>query len=211
MNFVPSRVASKKLNIHPHTLRSWHQQGRIEVQISPGGQRRYNITPFLQTSKPIIQKQNYCYCRVSSAKQRDNLINQIEYMQRLFPNHTIVKDVASGINFDRKGLNEILDASFAGRVGQVVVAYRDRLTRFGFDFLKKLIESKGGEVVVLNNVDYSKEEELVEDILSIITVFTARIHGLRKYKTKIEKDKTMFNIKPKKDATDMVWNCSVCI
>jgi predicted site-specific integrase-resolvase len=209
MNFVPSRVASKTLDIHPHTLRAWHKQGKIDVKITPGGQRRYNIAPFIKPN--IKQKTNYCYCRVSSLKQLINLNNQKEYMRKLFPNHIIIEDVASGINFDRKGLHTILDESSKGTVGQVVVAYRDRLTRFGFDFIKQLIEKGGGEVVVLNNIDYSKEEELVEDLLSIITVFTARVHGLRRYKDEIEKDQIKINRGTTKDNAGLVWNSQICL
>jgi len=135
----------------------------------------------------------------------------VKYMHTLFPNHIIIEDVGSGINFNRKGLQKILELANEGTLGQVVVAYRDRLTRFGFSLIEQIITKSGGKLLVLNNRDYSKEEEMVEDILSIITVFTARINGLRKYKTQIEKDKTLLDNIPEGDNEELVWDSEICI
>lgn len=192
MEYVPSRIACQKLGVHAQTLRKWDRLGKIETIRTESGQRRYNITPILveRNQRELI---NICYCRVSSAGQKNNLETQVEYMKKLFPNHTIIQDVGSGLNFERKGLKKILDYANQKVIGQVVVAYKDRLARFGFSLIEQIVVNSGGEVVVLNNRDFSKEEELVEDILSIITVFTARVSGLRSYKDKIEKDKTLLN------------------
>lgn len=210
MNYVPSRIACQKLGVHAQTLRKWDNKGKIETIRTESGQRRYNITPILikQNKQETI---NLCYCRVSSAGQKDNLENQVNYMKKLFPNHVIIQDIGSGLNFERKGLKKILDYANQKVIGQVVVAYKDRLARFGFSLIKQIVENSGGQVMVLNNRDFSKEEELVEDILSIITVFTARVSGLRSYRDKIEKDKTLLNNPTTTDNKKVDGGCEISI
>ncbi|CAN2040547.1 putative resolvase [Candidatus Magnetomoraceae bacterium gMMP-15] len=93
-----------------------------------------------------------------------------------------------GLNFKRKGLITLLDRCYNGVVGTVVVAHRDRLARFGFDIFKHAIESNGGKLMVLDKISCSPEEELTQDLLSILHVFSCRMHGLRSYRKKIKKD-----------------------
>ena len=105
----------------------------------------------------------------------------------------IIKDIGSGLNFKRKGLQKIIDYAIKGEVCEVVVAYKDRLARFGYDLVEHLIEEySNGKIVVLNNKDMSPEEELTKDLVAIINVFSSRLNGLRKYKNDIK------NIKPNK-------------
>ena len=134
------------------------------------------------------KKQNFIYTRVSSKKQVDDLSRQLEYIKNKRPEYASyisLSDVASGINFTRKGLSTLLDASLQGTLGEVVIAHRDRLCRFGFDLIKLIIEKKGGKNTVLDDEkNKSTEQELSEDLLSIVHIYSCRQMGKRSYKNK---------------------------
>jgi len=187
MNYVSTKEAAKKLGIHPNTLRRWANEGKIEHIRTLSKQRRYDVDGYLGTQRTA---QTICYCRVSSYKQKDDLQRQIDYMHKRFPECEIVKDVGSGINFKRKGLLSILQRANEGTKLKVISAHKDRLCRFGFDLIKWIIENSGGQIVVLNQTDLSPEAELTQDLLTILHVFSCRMHGLRSYKNKIAKDFT---------------------
>lgn len=179
---LPSRKAAIKLGIHPNTLRSWEASGKIKAIRTASNQRLYDISSVLGEENSI--KKRICYCRVSSYKQKDDLQRQVDYLTNKYPNHEVITDIGSGLNFKRKGLQTILECAMRGTIEEVVVAYRDRLCRFGFELVQWIIEKNKGKLVVLDEVQMSKEEEFAEDILSIIHVFSCRINGQRKYKTK---------------------------
>lgn len=175
------------LGIHPNTIRRWADEGKIETIRTTAGQRRYDVDKYL--GKPL-KVETVCYCRVSSYKQKDDLDRQVEFMREKFPEARIVKDIGSGLNFKRKGLISILDAAINGTVLRVLVAHRDRLGRFGTDLIKHIITKNGGELVVLSEDNLSPEQELTQDLLTILHVFSCRMHGLRSYKYRIAKDFT---------------------
>jgi putative resolvase len=184
MEFVPSRVAAKVLGVHPNTLRLWADQGKIEIIKTASGQRRYNVNSYIGTSS---RHRTICYCRVSSYKQKDDLQRQVEFMRTRHPGADIVTDVGSGINFRRKGLRAILESAIDGDKLTVVVAHKDRLCRFGFELIEWIIKRSGGELMVLQHNELSPESELTKDLLTILHVFSCRMHGLRSYKDKISK------------------------
>ncbi len=189
-NFVSPRKAAQILDIHPNTLRAWEKNNLIEVIKSSSGYRKYNIEKFIKdrSNQDINKRINICYCRVSGIGQKEDLNRQANFLKEQFPEHTLIKDVGSGLNYKRKGLKTILDYAIKGVIGQVVVAYKDRLCRFGFELIKYIIEESGGEVLVLNCIKSSPEEEMVRDLTSIIHIFSCRLYGIRKYKTKIKED-----------------------
>jgi excisionase family DNA binding protein len=184
MKYYTSREASKLLDVHPNTLRRWADNGEIEAIRTVSGQRRYCIDKYLQvtSSDKVI-----CYCRVSSSKQRDDLARQVDYMRANYPDAEIIRDVGSGLNFKRRGLKTILERAMSGERLTLVVAYRDRLARFGYELIKQVIEKSSGKLVVLNEIALSPTEELTRDLLSIIQVFSCRLHGLRNYQKQIVK------------------------
>lgn len=208
MKYVTSRVAASILGVHPNSLRSWEKQRKIRVTRTPGGKRLYDIESFTGAIAPT---QSVCYCRVSSQKQRDDLERQVAYMRERFPEHDIITDIASGLNFKRKGLRSLLERVLRREVKTVVVAHKDRLARFGFDLLQWLVESHGGTVVVLNDVSSSPTDELTQDLLAVLTVFSCRMHGLRKYRQAIEKDSDVSNCGTTADTQAMDGNGSVCL
>jgi putative resolvase len=180
--YIPSRKAAQQLGCHPNTLRKWADEGKIPYIKTESGQRRYNVEAFI--GKQTIPM-TVCYCRVSSPKQRDDLERQIEFMREKHPQAEIIKDIGSGLNFKRTGLLSLLERAMQGDSLQLVVAHRDRLARFGLDLIKYIIEKNGGELVVLDQTTYSPEEELSQDLLNILHVFSCRMHGLRNYKKQV--------------------------
>ena len=188
MQYPPSRQAAKILGLHPHTLRRYADAGIIPSIRTQSGQRRYDVQSYLGKSK---NSTTICYCRVSSAKQRDGLARQVAFMRERYPNAEIVSDTGGGLNFRRKGLVALLERLQRGDKLRIVVAHRDRLARFGTGLIEQMLEQNGGQLVVLNQRDLSPPEELTQDLLAILTVFSARANGLRRHRKKIQEDKNL--------------------
>lgn len=188
--FIPSRKAVKYLGVCANTLRKWADDGKIKYIRNPAGQRLYDVSSIEQSSETC---KSYCYCRVSSHKQKDDLERQKEFMRKHYPNYEIISDIGSGINFKRKQFLWLLEQTSIGNVKEVVVAHRDRLCRFGFELVEWFFSKYNVKLVVLDDSKSSPQTELVTDLLSIITVFSCRIHGLRKYTKTIKEDKILPN------------------
>jgi len=185
MGYIPLREAVKRLGLHKNTLRKYADNGSIPSIRNPAGQRLFDVEAYLGAS---VGNAIICYCRVSSSKQRDDLSRQVAYMQSLYPQAEIIKDIGSGLNFKRKGLCSLLDRLLKGDKLTIVVAGKDRLCRFGFELIQYLVEQNGGSIVVLDQTVYCPQSELTQDLLSIVHVFSCRMHGLRKYGKKIKED-----------------------
>jgi len=210
--YVSGKKAVKLLGVHLRTLYNWDKQGKIETVRTPGNKRLYNVNKFLKDMK---KKTNKCedndadsdsdsdssdeeekklrivYARVSSQGQKEDLEKQIKHIKKNYPGHTLIKDIGSGLNMNRVGLRKIIKLAIEGKIDQVVVAYKDRLTRFGFELIEDLIKTySNGKIVVLHKTKAKEpEEELVTDMLQIMNVYVAKLNGLRKYKKKLEEQK----------------------
>ncbi len=179
MGYLPSRKAVEKLGLSANTLRKYADTNKIPTIRNEAGQRLYDVDAYLRT---VVASSVICYCRVSSHKQRDDLQRQIERLTKTYPQAEVIKDIGSGLNFRRKGLQTLLERLLRGDKLKVVVAHRDRLARFGIDVLQFLIEQNGGELVVLDQyVESSKEAELTADLLAILHHFSCRMHGQRSH------------------------------
>ena len=185
MAYIPLRKAVEFLGLHPNTLRRYADEGKIKSIKNPAGQRLYDVESYIRGSTGTT---TVCYCRVSSPKQRDDLDRQIAYMQSLYPEAEIIKDIGSGLNFKRKGLRSLLDRLLQGDKFILVVACRDRLARFGFELVQYMVEQNGGQILVLDKTVHCPQSELTQDLLSILHLFSCRMHGLRKYSKKIKED-----------------------
>jgi putative resolvase len=184
MNYLTSKKASKILNVSVSTLRTWANNGTIETFRTVGNHRRYDIRNLLKLKTNVQDNRlNICYVRVSTINQKEDLIRQEQYMKYLYPSYIIIKDIGSGINFNRKGLRLIIKYAISGMINNLIVAYKDRLTRFGFDLIEDLIkEYSNGRVTILNNkFNRDKTDEIVGDVLQILNVYNAKINGMRKY------------------------------
>jgi predicted site-specific integrase-resolvase len=204
--FITIGNASMLSGLDIQTIRKMADTSQIESYRTPSGQRRINrnslqklcYNDISNESEQISQKQNFLYTRVSTKKQMDDLFRQVEYVSKPeYSDYIVIQDIGSGINFKRKGLQTILDACIQRTIGEVVVAHRDRLSRFGFDLIELFIQKAGGKLTVLaNEKNSSSENELAEDLLSIIHIFNCRQMGKRSYKSrKVQdgKDKDLSN------------------
>jgi excisionase family DNA binding protein len=186
-HYTPKELSSL-LGVTTQTLKEWENKGKIEATKTPGGHRRYLhtiINPQTIEDGEGTNKTNrrFIYARVSSYKQKEDLQRQVAMLQTKYPEFEVVQDIASGINFKRRGLVTILDQVFAGNVSTIVVAHKDRLTRFGFELFQYVFKKFKVSLEVVSDDDVKEPiTELAKDLLSIVTVFTARYHGSRKYK-----------------------------
>ncbi len=184
--YLTRKAASDVLKIHYNTLYKMAENKEIDSAVI-GKQRMYDVKKYL-SEKGINQtnanKKRICYCRVSSPKQKEDLKRQVDYMKKEYPYHEIITDVASGLNYEREGLKKLLAYAMEGELEEVVIAYKDRLTRFGYEMIEWIIKEKSnGKIKVLNNnEEMTPTEEISKDIVAIMNVYTAKINGLRKYK-----------------------------
>lgn len=201
-----SRVKTAKyFGVSRDTLLRWEEQGLIDcIRTKEGitGHKRYDISsfkggnPLSTTGRPIQnhttitrQERGVCYCRVSTRNQTDDLARQVKLMEEQYPTFKIIKDFGSGINFKRKGLLCLLQGAIEGDFQTIVVAHRDRLTRFGFELFQWIFDYYKVRLVVLEQDTGSKESELCKDLLSIIHVFSCRANGSRRYKPRQKENK----------------------
>lgn len=180
------------------TLKKWAADGKINIIQTPGGKRLYltkDIIELFQGKEEIEKRKiGVIYGRVSSQKQTEDLERQVNYLKELYPDYEIIKDVASGLNFERKGLKKLLEMCSEGCVSTVVVTNKDRLARYGTELILWIFQKFNVEIIFQNSdSQIEAKEELSDDIISIITVFTARYYGNRsaenKRRRKIEKTK----------------------
>ena len=182
--------ACKRFGIRADTLRRWADNGHVPSFRSPNKVRMFHLADlekFFNVNRTTSSKEKVVYARVSSYKQRDDLERQVDLLKHNYPSHTVIQDIGTGINFKRKGLQTLLERCLLREIEEVVVAHKDRLCRFGFDLIKHIVEAAGGRIIVLDEeVHKSTEQELAEDLLSIIHVFNCRQMGKRRYNKKSE-------------------------
>ena len=129
------------------------------------------------------RKVNVCYCRVSTHGQSDDLERQVEFMKTRYPDFEIITDIASGINFERKGLQKIIDYAICGRLEKLAICYKDRLCRIGYPLIEHiLVKYSNTDIIVEAEKPETVNEEIANDLMQIITVYTAKINGMRSYK-----------------------------
>ena len=200
MEFVKRKVAMETLNISYKTLYELAKNKEIET-IKIGQNTQYNLNKYLRNKKiNIKEKEKIAYCRVSSKKQKEDLDRQILFMKNHFPQHTIISDIGSGLNFKRVGLNNIIKKAINGEIEEVIIAYKDRLARFGFELIEMLIKKySDGKIIIINKTEeITPTEELTQDIISIMNVYVAKINGLRKYKIQMKEEINKKYIKKRK-------------
>ena len=200
MPHIPGRKAAEQLGIHQNTLRRYADEGmRIQTIRKSLYRRRdnsrYDVDAFLRESRR---------CQLLPGQQRqaaDDLARQVAFMGETYPSAEIVSDTGVGLNFRRKGLVSLLERLHRGDKLRIVVAHRDR---FGFELIQWLAEQNGGGIVVLDNTDYSPEQELTQDILAILHTFSCRLHGLRRHRNAIKEDPGVPDRRPAPDTQALV-------
>jgi putative resolvase len=161
----------------PRTIQKWDKQGKIRVVRTLGGRRRISESEIRRLQGEKGLRSVIGYARVSSATQKDNLERQVEYLRQRGVQE-VITDIGSGLNEKRKGFLRLLDRVLHNEVDKVVMLYEDRLTRFGFDTLWKVFEAHGTSIDVLNQVEMkSPQQELVDDLITVISSYQAKFMG----------------------------------
>lgn len=205
MELVSIGKFAKMVGVTTTTLRRMHQSGDfIPYHVTKGGTRYYSMEQLKEFSNaPATEKLVIGYCRVSTPAQKDDLQTQVDnvksYMYAKGYKFEIITDVGSGINYKKKGLRELVNKINNHEVSTVVVLYKDRLIRFGFELLEYFCEINGVNIEIIDNTEQSKEQELTDDLIQIITVFANRLYGQRSKKTKKLIDEIKENAESDKD------------
>jgi len=194
--YIPLRKAKVIVGLEGRTVLEYAKKGMFKTFTTPYGQTLYNKQSLLEyvnnfsNTEETQERRNIVYCRVSSKKQENDLQRQIELARELYPSYEVISDISSGINFKRKGLETILQLAVNKGIKELVVFHRDRLCRFGFELVERIIILSGGKVTVVDNKEENKstEQELAEDLLSLIHVYSCRQMGKRRYKNSKAKD-----------------------
>ena len=194
MRLVSAKEAKEYFHITGPTLYQWKVKGKINAKQLSTKKILYDIDSFEEFQPK--RKQNVIYARVSNTKQADDLSRQIEIVKSYAISNgvkidKVYKEIASGMNENRKELNSMLREIFAGNIDKVFVSYKDRLTRFGFDYFKNILSEFGVEIVVIDELEETNsdfQKELSNDLISIIYHFSMKLYSNRKKKLKeIEK------------------------
>ena len=190
---------AKRLNVSVKTLQRWDREGILVAKRTPTDRRYYTEDQYLEYigSSTKSKRKTIAYARVSSANQKDNLQNQIRFIQSYVNAKgeildDVIEDIGSGLNYNRKRWNDLLLNQIPkGEIEKIYITYKDRFVRFGFDWFERFCNHYNCEIVVINNPDTSPQKELIDDLISIIHVFSCRIYGLRKYKKDISLDESL--------------------
>lgn len=191
MKYYSINEFSKILGVSAQTLRNWDNNGKLHPHhTSSNGYRYYSHEQLNQVMniKPNLERKVIGYCRVSSHKQKDDLERQIENMRTYLLSQgkpfEIIQDIGSGINYKKKGLRQLIKLITQNKVEKVVVLYKDRLLRFGFELVEYIASLYNCEIEIVDTTKKSEQQELVEDLVQIITVFSCKLQGKRNGKTK---------------------------
>jgi len=181
--------AAKLLGVSIQTLRRWEREEQLlPDRKSDGGTRYYDLNK-LFGFESIETDLTIAYARVSSHDQKEDLKRQAELLERYCTvkgwTFEVIQDLGSGMNYRKKGLKRLLDLIINRNIKRLVLTHKDRLLRFGAELVFALCEAKQVEVVIINQgEEISFEEELAQDVLEIITVFSARLYGSRSHKNR---------------------------
>lgn len=180
---------SKLLNVTPQTLRNWDKNKKlVPYKKGVSGYRYYSYNQLQHFLHKPKERKIIGYCRVSSLKQKDDLERQIEnvkmYMIAKGYSFDIIYDIGSGINYKKLGFKKLINLVVNNEVDRIVVLYKDRLLRFGYEVIEYLCELYNCTIEIIDSNEKSKEQELVEDLIQIITVFSCRLQGKRSKITK---------------------------
>ena len=192
-NYKPKEFA-ELLNVSVLTLQRWDNAGKLKAFRTPTNRRYYTYEQYQKyMGITTLNKKTVIYTRVSTSNQKDDLKNQVEFLKQYVNAKgiivdTVIEDYGSGLNYNRKQWNKLIDECMTNEIGTIIITHKDRFIRFGFDWFEKFLNKFGVKFIIVNNESLSPQEELVQDIISILHVFSCRIYGLRKYKKKIKED-----------------------
>ena len=173
----------QRLGISYRTLQSYVKKGYIKPVILQSGKWRFKEEDVERLMGIVRKRKVVLYARVSPTTQKDDLINQVKYLEENVKDYDqVITDVGSGLNMKRKGFLKLLRMILNNEVSKIVIAYPDRLVRFGFEIIEEACKAHNCELVVLNKEDKTPEQELIEDLTSILVSFSEKLQGMRSHK-----------------------------
>ena len=194
-NYKPKDFA-ELLNVSVKTLQRWDRDKILVAKRTPTDRRYYTYDQYLEfkgVSNDSNTKKKIIYTRVSTNNQKDDLKNQVKFLLD-FANakgiiiDEVIEDIGSGLNYNRKKWNKLIEHCMENKIDSIMVTHKDRFIRFGYEWFERFLGKYDVKIIVVNNETLSPNEELVQDIISILHVFSCKIYGMRKYKKKIEED-----------------------
>ena len=203
MKYYSSKDVTKILGVTAQTLRNWDKEGKLKPSYTKSNGYRYYsedvILSYTQERKTKKDVNVVLYARVSSKEQQDDLERQIsnlkEYAKDKYEKYDVISDIGSGINYEKPGLKKLIEMINKKQVDVIVVLYKDRLLRYGFELVEYFAKLNNVKIEVIDKIDKNQDQELVEDLVQIITVFSCKLQGKRKKKTKELLQKTIDEIK----------------
>ena len=191
MKYYSAKTVTKILGVTAQTLRNWDKEDKLKpTYVKSNGYRYYSEESILAYTQERKTKKNLNvigYTRVYKAneielsKQKENIE---KYLKEKYEHYEIIEDIGSGINYNKPGLLKLIEKINKKEVDVIVVLYKDRLLRFGFELVEHFASLNNVKIEVLDKIDKTQDEELVEDLVQIITVFSCKLQGKRKSKTK---------------------------
>jgi excisionase family DNA binding protein len=183
---LKSTEASKYIGVSINTIKTLANNGKIKFFKTTGGHRRFmqeDLDAFTGKIASKPDKSTVVYARCSTAKQKENLERQkdrlMKYSESQGYKYIVIDEIASGINEKRKGLHKLINLAFQGKIERILIEYKDRLARFGYEYLDAIFKNLGIKVEIMDTRERKYEEELAEDIMKILTCYSARYYGAR--------------------------------
>ena len=194
-NYKPKDFA-ELLGVSVKTLQRWDREGTLKANRTPTDRRYYTYHQYLQFKGIHTEKDNrkiVIYARVSTRNKKNDLQNQVSFLRQFCNAKGIIvdqciEDYGSGLDYNRKKWNQLLGEVMEQKIKTIIVTHKDRFVRFGYDWFEKFCMKFNTTIVVVNNEELSPQEELVQDIVSILDAFSCRLYGLRKYRKQITED-----------------------
>ena len=212
-NYKPKDFA-ELLGVSVRTLQRWDRENILKAKRTPTDRRYYTYEQYLEfkgINSANNNRKTIIYSRVSTNGQKDDLKNQIEFLLNFTSSKgiivdEIIEDIGSGLNYNRRKWNKLIEECMENKVDSIIVTHKDRFIRFGYDQFERFLSKYNVKIIVVNNELLSSKEELVQDIISILHVFSCKIYGLRKYKKKIKRDEEIAKSLQSRDKTNNKTN-----
>lgn len=194
-NYKPKDFA-ELVGVSVKTLQRWDREGILKANRTPTNRRYYTFDQYLSFKGVDTEndaRQTVIYARVSTRNQKDDLADQVVFLKQFCNSRGMIvdqciEDFGSGLNYNRKKWNTLLEEVMERKIKTIIITNKDRFIRFGFDWFEKFCMKFNTSIIVVNNEELSPQEELVQDIISILHVFSCRLYGLRKYNKQIQED-----------------------
>lgn len=207
-NYKPKDFA-ELLGVSVKTLQRWDRDNILKAKRTPTDRRYYTYDQYLEfkgINNVNTDRKTVIYTRVSTNGQKDDLKNQVAFLLNFTSSKGMIvdetiEDIGSGLNYNRKKWNKLIEECMENKIDSIIVTHKDRFIRFGYDWFERFLGKFNVKIIVVNNELLSPQEELVQDIISILHVFSCRIYGLRKYKKKIERDEEIAKSLQDRDKT----------